>query len=101
MDVPNVDHARYELVIHNRGRIIDNDDFMVIENVVSFLQMELLKQYSVSQNRFHRNNNMVSDLLNGRNFDSSHSEDILNTLHIDLHNSYQVIMIRLFPKIPS
>lgn len=101
VDVPNLDHARYELVIHNRGRIIDNDDFMVIENVVSFLQMELLKQYSVSQNRFHRNNNMVSDLLNGRNFDSSHSEDILNTLHIDLHNSYQVIMIRLFSKDPQ
>ncbi|MBS6646300.1 MAG: PucR family transcriptional regulator [Clostridiaceae bacterium] len=101
VDVPNLDHARYELVIHNRGKVIGNDDFMVIENVVSFLQMELLKQYSISQNRFHRNNNLVSDLLNGRNFDSAHSEDLLNALHIDLHPSYQVIMIRLTSKDPK
>ncbi|MBT9776778.1 hypothetical protein GPL15_09715 [Clostridium sp. MCC353] len=101
VDVPNLDHARYELVIHNRGKVIDNDDFMVIENVVSFLQMELLKQYSISQNRFHRNNNLVSDLLNGRNFDSGHSDDLLNALHIDLHPCYQVIMIRLASKDPQ
>lgn len=101
VDVPNLNHERYELVIHNRGKVIGNDDFMVIENVVSFLQMELLKQYSLSQSRFHRNNNLVSDLLNGRNFDSEHFEDIFSSLHIDQHPCYQVLTIRLFPQDPD
>ena len=95
VDVPNLEKERYELVIHNRNRIIGNDDFMVIENVVSFLQMELLKQYSISQNNFHRNNSLVSDLLNGRLFDTDHWEDPFGTLHIDQNPYYQVLMIQL------
>ncbi|MCD7908109.1 MAG: PucR family transcriptional regulator [Clostridium sp.] len=96
--VPNLEQEDCDLVIHVKNRDISNDDFMVIETVVSFLQMELLKQYSVSQNLFHLNNNLVNDLLNGRIYTREKVDDLLRQIHMDRAPHYQIMMIRLTPE---
>ncbi len=96
--VPNLEQEDCDLVIHTKNRDISNDDFMVIENVVSFLQMELLKQYSVSQNLFHINNNLINDLLNGRIYTREKIDDLLRQIHMDRSPHYQIMMIRLTPE---
>lgn len=95
--IPNLEEDDCELVIHTKSRELSNDDFMVIETVVSFLQMELLKQYSVSQNLFHFTNNLVNDLLNGRIYSQDKIDGLLRQLHIDRSPHYQVMMIRVSP----
>ena len=81
--VPNLEQEDCDLVIHTKSRDISNDDFMVIENVVSFLQMELLKQYSVSQNLIYTKEKV---------------EDLLRQIHMDRSPHYQIMMIRLTPE---
>lgn len=96
--VPNLEQEDCDLVIHTKRRDISNDDFMVIETVVSFLQMELLRQYSVSQNLFHLNNSLLGDLLNGRIYAKEKVEDLLRQTHMDRSPHYQIMMIRLTPE---
>lgn len=95
--VPNRGKAQYELVIHLRDRQIHRQDFMVIENAVSFLQMELLRRYAVEQTLFHRSNNLVNDLLNGRLYGESKVEEVLRLLHLDRAPLYRVLLVQLFP----
>ena len=64
--IPNLEFNSFELIIHEMDSPIPHEDYMAIENTVSFLQMELLKQYAVSQNNLNYKNNIIYDLLNNR-----------------------------------
>lgn len=93
--IPNLEKNDCHLIIHTKDRRLSNDDLMVVENVVSFLQMKLLQQYAVSQNLFHFNNSLVNDLLNGRMYTPEKITELLHQLHIGTFSRYQVMMIHL------
>ena len=57
--------------------------------------MELLKNYVVSQNLFQQKNNIISDLLNDRLYAEKDIDEVLESLNIDKHNHYQVLLIKL------
>lgn len=42
--IPCLDYNDYELIIHELTSTIREEDFMVLENAVKYLQMELLKK---------------------------------------------------------
>ncbi|MBI6871137.1 PucR family transcriptional regulator [Clostridium aciditolerans] len=86
----------YELIIHEESDPIDSEDFMVIENAVKFLQMELLKKYVISQSLFQQKNNIISDLLNDRLYDRKDIDDVLESLEISSCKFYQLILIKLY-----
>ncbi|WP_374119132.1 PucR family transcriptional regulator [Clostridium sp. OS1-26] len=86
----------YELIIHEESEPIDSEDFMVIENAVKFLQMELLKKYVISQSLFQQKNNIISDLLNDRLYDRKDIDDVLESLEISSYKFYQLILIKLY-----
>ena len=94
--IPHLGYDNYELVIHEIPEQISSEDFMVIENGVKFLQMELLKSHVISQNLFQQKNNIISDLLNDRLYDEKDIDDVLESLKINKHKYYQVILIKLY-----
>lgn len=96
--IPHLGYDDYELVIHELLEQISSEDFMVIENGVKFLQMELLKKYVLSQNLFQQKNNIISDLLNDRLYEEKDIDEVLEFLTISKHKYYQVMLIRLYPR---
>jgi PucR family transcriptional regulator, purine catabolism regulatory protein len=98
VQIPCLGFDDYELIIHELSNQISSEDFMIIENAVKFLQMELLKKYVVSQNIFQQKNNIISDLLNDRFYDKKDIDEVLESLNISSYNYYQVILIRLYAR---
>ncbi len=96
--IPHLGYDDYELVIHELLEQISSEDFMVIENGVKFLQMELLKKYVLSQNLFQQKNNIISDLLNDRLYEEKDIDEVLESLTISKHKYYQVMLIKLYPR---
>lgn len=96
--IPHLGYDDYELVIHELPEQVSSEDFMVIENGVKFLQMELLKKYVISQNLFQQKNNIISDLLNDRLYEKKDIDEVLESLTISKHKYYQVMLIKLYPR---
>lgn len=94
--IPCPGFADYELIIHEMQDPLNSEDFMVIENAVKFLQMELLKKYVVSQNLFQQKNNLIGDLLNGRLYEEKDTDEVLESLDINKHKYYQIAMVKLY-----
>ncbi|MDN6626578.1 MAG: hypothetical protein L0K82_05130, partial [Pisciglobus halotolerans] len=89
--IPNLNETPYELIIHERKVLSAAEDYMAIENAVSFLQMELLKRYAISQNDQTYRNEIISDLLNNR---IENHEDLLQKaaiLKLKPTTKYQVV----------
>lgn len=98
VQIPHLGYDDYELVIHELPEQISSEDFMVIENGVKFLQMELLKKYVISQNQFQQKNNIINDLLNDRLYEEKDIDEVLESLNIKNHKYYQVMLIKLYPR---
>ncbi len=96
--IPYLGINDYVLIIHELQDKISSEDFMVIENAVKFLQMELLKKYVISQNIAQQKNNIIGDLLNDRIYAKKDIDEVLESLNIDMHKYYQVILIKLYPR---
>jgi PucR family transcriptional regulator, purine catabolism regulatory protein len=96
--IPYLGFNDYELIIHELQDEISSEDFMVIENAVKFLQMELLKRYAVSQNLSLQKNNIISDLLNDRLHEKKDIDEVLESLNIHSHKYYRVIIIKLYQR---
>lgn len=98
VNIPYPGFNDYELVIHELPQQISAEDFMVVENAVKSLQMELLKKYVISQNLFQQKNNTISDLLNDKLYDKKNIDEVLESLEISSYKYYQVILIKLYPQ---
>ncbi|WP_192987318.1 PucR family transcriptional regulator [Carnobacterium mobile] len=85
VNIPNLEFNSFELVIHEIDFSIPNEDFMAIENTVSFLQMELLKKHAVTQNNLNYKNSIISELLNDRM--ENKEELIEKTTYLKLKNN--------------
>ncbi|WP_432402121.1 PucR family transcriptional regulator [Wukongibacter sp. M2B1] len=99
--IPYLEFDEYELIIHELSSPISAEDFMVLENAVKFLQMELLKKHALSQNIFQQKNSIISDLLNGRLHEKKDIDEVLEYLNIYKHRYYQVVLIKLNQKVEN
>ncbi len=94
--IPSVEANEYELIIHERNNLLTDKDFMIIENTVKFLQMELLKKYALSQKKSIKKNNIISDLLNGRVYQEREIEEVLEYLNISRFKYYRLYQVKLY-----
>ncbi|HJB22816.1 MAG TPA: PucR family transcriptional regulator ligand-binding domain-containing protein [Candidatus Jeotgalibaca pullicola] len=98
ISIPNLGYEEYELIIHEMEESIDDIDFMIIENAIAAIQIELLKDEAIRQNNRIRLNEMASDLLHGRlNSDEAVMETILQ-LQLNPELNYRVILFAFEPK---
>lgn len=90
--IPNLEFNSFELIIHEIDSFIPVEDFMAIENTVSFIQMELLKKHAVLQNDLNYKNSIISDLLNDRM--ENEVEVIEKTTYLKIKNTsnYRVVI---------
>lgn len=91
--VPSSDDRNYFLIVHSGCRTLQSIDIMTIENVVSLLQMEILKQNAIEQQLFIENNNIIRDLLNSRYTSHEKIDHVLEQLGLGAHTHYQALMI--------
>lgn len=93
--IPSSDGADYYLLIHDSERSLTALDSMTVENIVSLLQMEILKQNAIKQKLFFQNNNAVHDLLLDRCGTREKVDSALTMLGIDRYASYETLLVRV------
>lgn len=93
--IPSSDGVDYYLLIHKADDKLTSLDTMTVENVVSLLQMEILKQNAIKQKLFFQNNNAVHDLLLDRFGSPERIDSALTMLGIDEYPFYEVILVRV------
>lgn len=96
VEIPFLGLDDYNLIIHELQDSINLEDFMIIENAVKFMQMELLKKYVISQNLFQQKNEIISDLINDKLYAKKDIDEVLESLNINNYNFYQLIIIKLY-----
>lgn len=95
VSIPSSDNGVYYLIIHASAQNLTLPDTMTVENVVSLLQMEILKQNAIEQKLFFHSNSTVNDLLNGRYNSRDKIDGVLDELQISNYPLYQVLLFRL------
>lgn len=93
--IPSSDAIDYFLIIHNDGHDLTQLDIMTVENIVSLLQMEILKQNAIKQKLFYQHNNTVHDLLLGRFGSRERIDEACRLLGIDHHPLYEALLLRV------
>lgn len=92
--IPSSDGVDYYLIVHNDGRDLTPLDTMTVENIVSLLQMEILKQNAIKQRVFFQNNNTVHDLLLDRYGTRERIDSALAMLGVAEYPNYEVLLVR-------
>ena len=92
--IPSSDGVASSLIIHSDGTELSQVDTMLVENIVSLLQIEILKQNAVKQKLFYQNNNTVHDLLLGRFSSEERVDEALALLNVDRFPLYEVLLVR-------
>lgn len=93
--IPSSDGIDYYLLVHKTKVDLTPLDTMTIENIVSLLQMEILKQNAIKQKLFIQNNNAVHDLLLDRYGTNERIDSVLTMLGIDEYPCYEVMFLRV------
>ncbi|MDY4042037.1 MAG: PucR family transcriptional regulator [Collinsella sp.] len=93
--IPSSDGHDYYLIIHAASAELSPIDIMATENVISLLQMEVLKQNAVKRKVFFRNNNLVHDLLLGHVKGEAAIGSALEELGIGQHPLFEILQVRI------
>ena len=93
--IPSSDDHDYYLVIHAVSSDLTAIDIMATENVISLLQMEVLKQNAVKRKVFFRHNNLAHDLLLGQVKGESEVALATEELGIGEHPLYEILQVRI------
>lgn len=93
--IPSSDGIDYYLLVHRTDAKLTPLDTMTIENIVSLIQMEILKQNAIKQKLFIQNNNAVHDLLLDRYGSIERVNAALTMLAIDEYPFYEVLFLRV------
>ena len=92
--IPSSDDQIYYLIAHVKAERLSPLDIMAVENVVSLLQMEILKQNALDRKIFFQNNNLMRELLTEPSGDGARTESILKTLGIHAYPHYEVMTVK-------
>jgi purine catabolism regulator len=92
--IPSQNHVAAYLVIHADPTALDTLDFMSVENYVTLLQMEMLKQNAVEDALYQHNSAAVHDLLHNRYSTREAIDRALKELSIDALPLYQTMLVR-------
>lgn len=96
--IPSQNHVAAYLVIHADPSALDTLDFMSVENYVTLLQMEMLKQNAIEDALYQHNSTAVHDLLHNRYSTREAIDHALKELSIDTLPLYQTMLVRFHIK---
>lgn len=93
IDIPNINAVPYQLIVHETDQTLDGEVYMIIESTVSFLQLELLKRYAITQNDFSYKNDIMSDILHARVENREEILEKIKLLKLARQLNYHVVSI--------
>ncbi len=93
--IPSSDDQVYYLIAHVKAERLTPFDVMAVENVVSLLQMEILKQNALDRKLFFQNNNLMRELLCEPAADAARAREILKALGVDAYSRYELMTVKL------
>ena len=93
--VPKQTPGSSYLIIHDEPDNVTAFMRMIIENYVSLLVLELIKQDAIEERLFSRNNMIVHDLLQDRYASHEEIDRAVRELGVDSHQLYQVMLLRI------
>lgn len=93
--IPSSDDQIYYLILHVKVARLSPLDIMAVENVVSLLQMEILKQNALDRKIFFQNNNVVRELLTEPSLDPERVMNSLQSLGIGAFPHYEALMLKV------
>ncbi len=96
IEIPTLGDDVYQLIIHEVNQLTTEDDFMAIENTVSFLQMALLKTYALQQQNLSYFNEIINDLIYGRYHSKEELIETLNVINFDEKDIFNLVIFEIY-----
>lgn len=93
--IPGLEVQSSYLIVHGDPHSVTPFDCMAIENFVSLLEIDALKEAAIDQQLFNKNNMAVHDLLLNRLPSREALDCSLKELGIDAHSRYQAMLLRI------
>lgn len=95
--ISNIGNDFYYLVINEVSSPLGVVDFLAIENAVSFLQMELIKQFAISEVRQNYRNDIIDDLFSDKFTTKERLYEAAESLDLSADRSYRVVVLQIIP----
>ncbi len=95
--IPTPGRNDYYLLIKTYPETLSPFDMIAIENTVSLLQIEILKEKAIERELFIQKNSQVHALLTNKHLEKTEVDGILSSLHINNGPLYQAILIKVNP----
>lgn len=93
--IPSSDDRIRYLILHVALERLSPLDIMAVENVVSLLQMEVLKQSALDRRLFFQTNNLMRELLTDPTLGAERVKDALESLNIGAHPHFEALLLRI------
>ncbi|MDH6363521.1 purine catabolism regulator [Enterococcus sp. PF1-24] len=81
------------LLVYENGRVFDDIDLMIIENLIDIINEKLQMEYLLKKDRYNRLNNLSNALLTGSNITLEEKSSLLSEMEMDFHEYYQGVAI--------
>ncbi len=95
--IPTPGKKDYYLLIKTYPETLNPFDMIAIENTVSLLQIEILKEKAIERELFIQKNSQVHALLTNKHLERTEIDSILSSLHINNGPLYQAILLKVNP----
>lgn len=99
VQIPNIGNDFYYLVINELEKSLNDLDIMAIENAVSFLQMELIKKFAISEVQQNFRNDIIDDLMTNKFSSKESMYESASVLNLHPNKKYRIVVIQLIHSI--
>lgn len=83
-----------DLIVHDTESL-DDEALVTLECIMRYIQIDLLNQRNIDNIMYMHKNNLVDELLTNRALSNRNRQGILQTLKLDISDSYQVIQMTI------
>lgn len=93
--ISNIGNDFHYLVIDELDKPLNDLDIMAIENAVSFLQMELIKKFAISEVQQNFRNDIIDDLMANKFSTKENMYESASVLKLHPNKKYRIVVTQL------
>lgn len=99
--ISNIGNDFHYLVVNELDKNLNDLDIMAIENAVSFLQMELIKKFAISEVQQNFRNDIIDDLMSNKFSSKESMYESASVLHLQPDKKYRIVVTQLIHSIEN
>ncbi|SHG79742.1 PucR family transcriptional regulator [Ornithinibacillus halophilus] len=96
--IETINHIKMNLVISELNKKVTSFDFIAIENAATALSLEFVKKFAISEVEQKFKDDLIDDLISGKQQSISSIKDRANVIGFDLENKYVAVVFHLEAK---